>query len=408
MAKILRSANKTELTTLELEKLRRKAFSLGDSFRDRSLGIQAKELIDKVIAFRRDKDATATISTIESLCDQGFRLTAEVIYIQFLPSIKTSEPQRIVLLAPTFRACATLLKALPSVKKELEALTFGDPRIISMSAIADWFFQNGKLEKAEALFSFVLHMNNRPIGLPSPEDLLQHAVKRDKKAILLRAVISHFYNDNAALHRFARILLRVPSAAIRYAEVMRSPNFMKFHESGIVALIRALTSAAISEPDQKAEFSRVASLLLIRLISGILILQPENKPQPVCVHKALVALEDLERAADTEKIKAYTWAMHPSKQTSRPSGSALINPEGAKIFKIAFDNVDQSTSALPLLEAMAFNLGMIPLENPGEHVIYDPLQHEDGVGGLLPGDMVEVTRKGWSLDGIPIIRAKVK
>lgn len=409
IAKVLRVACKIDLTSLE--KVQRKAIAVGEVFRDRSLGVQLKQFVDNVATSRRRGKASVPgggTAMIERLCKQGMRQSAEILFIHFLPELKTGELRHVVSLAPTVRALAALCKAIPAAKRELETIALNEPTSTLESPIADWFLKNAKLDKSDALFSIALRTKDRPLGLPTPEELVRVGVKRDKKAALFRLVVSTLSDDNAAQCRFARVVLHTPEAAVLYAEAIRSQKLLKAHEPGVITFIRALASAAITESQTRPEIRRTASLALIRLVSGALILHPPDKPQPSFVHKALLALEDLELAADSEKLRALTWVAHPLKQNAPQSHSSLVSPEAAKVLKVAFDNVDQDTAALPLLESIAFNLGMAQLGTAGERVQYDPLLHEDTIGGLLPGDQVEVIRKGWSLHGRPVVKARVK
>lgn len=60
------------------------------------------------------------------------------------------------------------------------------------------------------------------------------------------------------------------------------------------------------------------------------------------------------------------------------------------------------------LQAMLFNSGAREIGPVESEVIFNPLLHEDTIGGLWPEDKVMVIRVGWKYGGKVIIRAQVK
>lgn len=406
---VLRLICKHDVTSVDVDRAQRRAEAVGHNFRDPASASDLKRLITDVLTLRREPNAIDRSALIEKLSSRGWRHSAEVLYLQFLATLADRDLRQLVSLAPTQKALVGLCGKVPAAKKELETLIASDPQTSATSPIADWALLNGKLEKTETLFLIMLRLEKRADGLRTPDELLRVAVQRDKKSVLLKFAVSQCHDDDFALHRLARAVLKSPKIASQYAEQMQSPKLLKTYESGVINFVHALCSAAIVENEKRVEFRTTASLTLVRLIAGALILHPKDKPQPMYVNKALFALGDLERAADSESTKSHTWVLRTLAETvAQPTGAALIGARAARIVKITFDNADSSSNPVALLEAMAFNLGMTVLEEPGARVAYEPIRHEDTVGGLLPGDHVVVLRKGWSLGDAPVIRAKVK
>jgi len=56
----------------------------------------------------------------------------------------------------------------------------------------------------------------------------------------------------------------------------------------------------------------------------------------------------------------------------------------------------------------ARNLGLLPIGKKGEAVSFNPLQHEDVDGGLVPGAAAVIEEGGWAVRQEALIRAKVK
>lgn len=406
---VLRGVCKDGFTSADVEKAQQRADSIGRDFRDSSSANELKSLINEIVELRREPAAVDRSAMIEQLSGRGWKHSAEVLYIYFLATLADKDARLLVSLAPTQKALTGLCAKVSAAKKELETLVVNDPQTAITSPVADWVLLNGKLEKAQSIFLLMLRTEKRPHGLSTPDELLRAAVQRDKKAVLLKSALLQCHDDTVALHRLARAVLKSPKVAMQYAEEMQSPKLLKSSESGVIAFVRALSSAAIVETEKGAEFRRTASLALVRLITGVLILHPHNKPQPICVHKALLALGDLEKAANSQTTKTSTWVLHTlAESIAKPTGATLIDARAARIVKVAFDNADSSSNPVAMLEAMAFNLGMTAFEEPGARVAYEPIRHEDTVGGLLPREQVIVIRKGWSIGDEPVIRAKVK
>lgn len=239
-----------------------------------------------------------------------------------------------------------------------------------------------------------------------PEVLVRSTLQRDKKGVLLQ----HLLADSDAGHvidRIAAVLVAAPKITKSYLHVIRSARFQKGSETGLVSLIRAVGRAAATNPDAALAL-RTASFFLLALIPDGLITTPPENPPPRIVYEALGALHNVTNAAISDGARQSTWVAHPLAQPPSDDNRTLIDLDAAKVLKIAFDHVQRGTDTLSLLESTAFNLGLRPFEEPGSRVRYDPLVHEDTVGGLLPQDEVEVTRKGWILGDKTVIRALVR
>jgi hypothetical protein len=69
-------------------------------------------------------------------------------------------------------------------------------------------------------------------------------------------------------------------------------------------------------------------------------------------------------------------------------GTICVNSQGARYIARAFEEEEQGFSTKEILTVIARNLGLSPIGKKGETTIYNPLRHEDTVGGLLPGQAV--------------------
>lgn len=86
----------------------------------------------------------------------------------------------------------------------------------------------------------------------------------------------------------------------------------------------------------------------------------------------------------------------------------FVTPAGASMWAAAYLGAVRCDMSTVPLECLAHNLGLT--EIGVEHLIvsYRPLEHEDTVGGMLPGDEATILRPGWKHKDTVLIRAKVK
>src|SRR5690606_39127521 len=77
--------------------------------------------------------------------------------------------------------------------------------------------------------------------------------------------------------------------------------------------------------------------------------------------------------------------------------SPVLTIEQAKILGAAIERLRENSGAIGVVEALAANLGLESVGACDQEVCFDPLVHEDRLGGRLPGDRVVVRRPGWKL-----------
>jgi hypothetical protein len=86
-----------------------------------------------------------------------------------------------------------------------------------------------------------------------------------------------------------------------------------------------------------------------------------------------------------------------------------ITYQGAKMLAIAVENANRGFPAKEILSCLCFNLGLIRFGNQiDKQIVYNPIEHEDIEGGILPGEPVVVLEPGWMYKTDVLIRAKVR
>jgi hypothetical protein len=408
IAKFLRSAVKQK-ARVDSARLEKQTAALAERIRDRDLADEVGSITKRAIEMMQPgygpNNEFAAVTLLKELTEKGCPCSAEVIYVGALRHLRDINPRQLVSLAPTAKALTALCKQLPVAKELLDELLNRPAENWLHTAAADWLFKHAKIAKLESAFIAALSLDKRPPALKNPAELLQSAEERDKKGLLLFAVINNT-RDPSSHARFARTILAKPKIAKIYLSVIRLARNRKKIADGLTNLLRALVSASLMD-EREPELRRTASLFFIGLISDVMMTHPDDKPVPPSAMNALQALAELETAAATDQAKRNTWTLLTLDRPESSKTDSKIDLNAARILKIAFEQTDCGANAVEILEAMAFNLGLRPIGETNSVSSYDPRLHEDTIGGLHPGDRIKIMRKGWSLNQSPIIRAKV-
>ena len=409
ITKFFRSAFKQKAAA-NLDQLDRQALQLAERIRNSELANEiasvAKRVIEMTRPGRGGSNSLGIVKLLSEFNSRQWPCSAEVLFLASLSQLYELDTPQLVSLAPTSKALSTLCKKLPATRKTVDEIAARSPEEWLQTATADWLFQHAKIPRLETAFIAALQLDKRATGLQNVEELLQSAAQRDKKGIFLFSVLDSV-NDSGSLARFASVILAKPKIAATYLSVIRSPKGQKKMRDRLPKFLQALVSASLAVPGQSQLFRTTASLLMVGIISDIMISHPPEKPLPPSAMNAFNALDELETAANSDQDKSSTWVLHNLQRPSAASTESKISLSAARILKIAFEQTERGANTLQVLEAAAFNFGLRPIDEPDLDVTYDPRVHEDTTGGLHPGDTVKVLRKGWSLDGTPVIRAKV-
>jgi hypothetical protein len=148
---------------------------------------------------------------------------------------------------------------------------------------------------------------------------------------------------------------------------------------------------------------------LARLATGILIGEKRGTQGDSILAIILNASRQLRYGTHGQEAQQLTWVLEKlAQQDEKPTGKLHITDEGARHIAIAFQKADEGFAAKDILALTARNLGLTPLGSKDENVQFNPLQHEDTQGGLLPGDSVVILESGWLCGKTVVMRAKVR
>lgn len=407
IAAFIRRLYKAKLTSDGVNAASTAASNIGNSFRNQSLATELQQLANRVFALRRQQSDANAISLIEGTLTRGWPISVELLYINILSNFVDPPLPELVKLAPTVKALSSLAKQFPSAKREIEAVALEQPETAAATAVADWWLRYGKLQQIGPLLVATLQTKTRRKGLASPETLLRSTLQRDKKGLLLQKLLAANSDTDFLIDRIAHAIVTAPKVASAYLPLLRTTKLQKAVAGGLVSLIRGVAKAAAVESGNVVAL-RTASLFLSGVVPDALLAVPGDHPMPHIAYEALESLHDVTNAASSDTARHSTWVVHSLASSHPKDNSALIGLEAAKVLRIAFDHAARGTDILALLESTAFNLGMRPFGEPGSRVQYNPMVHEDTVGGILPEDEALLMRKGWTLLDKTVVKALVR
>jgi hypothetical protein len=190
------------------------------------------------------------------------------------------------------------------------------------------------------------------------------------------------------------------------ADLLPAIVIRKDSSPDVVSFVRCLFDGVLSSDGNEREFF---TAILARLATGILIADRRTPYSDEILTFVLETARQLRSFSKGDTAKAKTWVFENLCAENSPSdGKLCINMQGARYVALAFEKADQGFPAKDILAVTARYLGLLPIGKSGETLRYEPLQHEDVDGGLLPGESVTVLESGWSFNGEAVMRAKVK
>ncbi len=347
------------------------------------------------------------LQAVRQLTNATFARSAEVLFMTYANVFQGVDFLEVAAAAPTVKSVEFWIKASGGIKarKILEEYIHSSAHKAYESPLCDWALQKTPPEKCGIFLEKLLLRQPRPAFLPAWDQILAELLDSDERGVLLSTLLSLALGNpqmleslalllNAKLEVFARVVDRLPYLFRRIDK-----------PGGVEHLIRALFEGIHVADEVKR---RQLCAVLARLGAGLL-LEYRDVEQASEALKAVQTLAmTLKTSAVSEESKANTWVFeHLGAQSETPTGGTHVNHLGASHVAIAFSKASEGYSAKDILLMLAHNLGMIQVGEPGELVNYDPLRHEDIVGGLLPGVTVKVAEPGWALNQEVVVRAKV-
>lgn len=281
-----------------------------------------------------------------------------------------------------------------------------DPKTALSCGLAAWFVENVPLEsllKTLPLFQEA-KTNQKKDG---QRNLLRTALARDRSGAFLLRYVGEVATNAESLREMAETIRTDPKTLDKVLGLL--PQVLLGDEDGrlgemVPMLFNDLPSSG--GPHRSTGCGKVISLF------GELLKDPARSSGKDAALDGLAALFDALEAQNstvTDEGEAPFWVVRKTVRMKpvEPESAPSLNYEQAKLIGGTIERLRGHPNAIGVIEAMAANLGLEYFGKKDEEVKFDPVVHEDTVGGMLPGDRALVVRSGWMLGDQVILRATV-
>jgi len=266
------------------------------------------------------------------------------------------------------------------------------------------FLWVAKKAKIEQLFPLLPQLSDSTTGSAESLNLLTALLTRDKSGKAIARLIALIAKSEISSERLVEGLRKSLIAAINFLRIL--PKLALKQYGDCAADVFANWSKYLETvPDSERT---IISGALAALGGGLLQKKRLNSVEESILTSVRSGGErlSLQIGGDVDGF----WALLPiNRDIQSTSGSFAVSPEAARLFVESMLKLESGRyQASEVFEALAINMGLSPLENHGAKVDFNPDQHEDAIGGLLRGQPAEVLRRGWTFQGVTILKSKVQ
>jgi hypothetical protein len=304
-------------------------------------------------------------ATLSELRSRAFSDSAAILFCHWKTVLAGRDLQSILPVTPDVSCLETWRKTSGLSEKDLESQLLTHVIDSYATVGADWVLTHSKPEQSLVIWEFILGRKERPRHLPTWSISAAAALAEDTRGDLLEYLLRHTWR-----------------------------------------LLEELIGPLDSTEGAEREFITVS---LARLGTGILLGDCKGEPATSALDLIDQSVNRLRNPTQDQATKSRTWILENlGQRTKGPDGNAHVTKEGSYHLSLAFEMVSQGLTAKDVLTATAQNLGMTPLGRKGEAILFDPRNHQDLDGGMLPGDDAVIEEPGWLLGKELIARAKVR
>ncbi len=409
LATVLKALSKGIKDAPAREKLGKDFYSIRSRVIDAKLGTILDDLFKSLSAPTDQRCKPGLVEAVEvvrTLCDRQFVSSAAFLFAAWHDIMATQPLNAILPLVPDAASFEVWRKVSAKSAKEIEQQLFAAPATTYSTAAADWLLLQAPHEKQLPLLDLFLTRQMRPKYLPTWSEALAFALQKDKRGALLPIVLCHPWQGEDRIAALAEVIRNNPALMKVTIDVLPQLLTVKEPPSSVMVLVRQLFVNVVTTTDTARQF---ATASLARLGTGILLHHDIGN----CANKALNFIQQISHqlrgaTRDTE-IRSRTWVLESLQEETTPTeGQLHITLDGARRFAVAFEKATQGFPVTDILSMTARNLGLTPIGVTGETVNYDPLQHEDIDGGMIPRDSALIESQGWSHGQNVILRARVR
>jgi len=349
--------------------------------------------------------APEAFKVIMELRQRGYVEAPALLFLHWRDVMMVQKLEDVLPIAPDAASLEIWRKASRVPAKELEIGFLVDPATAYTTVAADWLLLHAKPEQVQPVLELFLERKERPKALLPWAEALVPALKKDKRGNLLELILCHHSADKGRLATLAEVMRLNRKLLLNAVEHLPVILCKKEAPHEGVFFVQELFANLLNTQGAEREFVTAG---LARLGCGILI-QDRRGPQADAVLGMIAeASRRLRNLTTDETIQSRTWVLENLVASAEPmDGNIHVTIIGARQLALALEKAALGFAAKDILTATARNLGLTLIGKKAEAVSYNPLQHEDVVGGMLPGDNACIDEPGWALGQDVVVRAKV-
>jgi len=292
-----------------------------------------------------------------------------------------------------------------ALRKQLLDATEQDVGRSVGSGLAEWFVENLPAESllkalpvVDALFSS-MDRGKRAV-------VVRKAIHRDRSGNFLLRCVQEAATNTDRISDFAEIIRMDSKTLEKVVELL--PKALQGDDSGRLGEMVPLLFDSVIRSDGAKK--RYETGRIISLFGTLLKIEAESPGLTVALDGLRELFEKLESLRSAEDVSGGAqWVVKRvgSLEKRESNETRMLTLEQANLIAAGIERLRENSGAVGVIEALALNLGLEQIGSPEDQVRFDPLIHEDTVGGILPGDRTSVIRPGWKLGESVILRATV-
>jgi len=376
-------------------------------------GQSARNAAEEVCNYLLSRDRAAEIGEplsapmpeLSCLAKTGAIRSAEYVWDQLGDSLKQIEDDDLIQNAPTPRVLVRIAKTKKSILDRAILRLHSEGSLAASSAALDWVVESAKPKQLIPLASLLSSDLHRDAHRPIAAHLLKRALSRDKTGAFLRSVLEHAQTDASGESRLSDAISKEPAVATQFIRLL--PKLLSGKTADVsMRIFRQWTPLYPSTPQKlREQLSSALAQLIAYLLKRRKRNSQENEVLSTISKFASSWLLAMKQTGDSQMF----WIVAPATElVGSLTESERVSTYGAGLIANSIDKARRGASIESLLDALALNVGMEPIGVLHDRVQFDATIHEDTVGGILKGDVVEIVEQGWRLGGTLIRRAKVK
>lgn len=420
LQKALKAAASHDGTTRSRERSLELLNKALDQTRDVAIAKAAKLVHEYLLTRKRRREVGQPLDipfdSLAVLNTAHLKKTVELIFCEFIGDAGVILLNDFLKMAPPSRAIDLWLKTVSTegdkdspqeiARNELYEAVEGNPKVALTSGLAEWFVENVPLESLlKTLLLFQEAKTNQKKD--GQRNLLRTALARDRSGAFLLRYVGEVATNSEDLREMAETIRTDPKTLDKVLGLL--PQVLLGDEDGRLGeMVPMLFSDLpnLGGPQRSMGSGKVISLF------GELLKEPARSSGKDAALDGLAALFEALEAQNstvTDEGKEPFWVVRKTVKMKpvEPESAPSLNYEQAKLIGGTIERLRGQPNAIGVIEAMAANLGLKYFGKKDEEVKFDPVVHEDTVGGMLPGDRALVVRSGWMLGDQVVLRATV-